>query len=439
MEWTVELTPPAGRTLLHWRDRHVPARIAVPAARDIEQFGGGEHLLLHGENQDALAWLLANGYREQVNLAYIDPPFGSGIDRTRRVRPRGVASTRPLAAPAAEYHDTWDDDAYLQFMFERLCALRDLLAADGCIYLHCDFRKAHVLRCLMDEVFGAERMLNEIIWFYPRGGDGERQFNRKHDTLLLYAKGERWIFNYDAVLTPYNRRQLARFNREDAQGRFYWNVNPRGERVKTYLRKPGIGAYDVWTIPIDARLARDLGYPTLKPPALLERIVRASSRPGDLVLDCFAGSGAAAVAAHTLGRRWIAGDINPGAIQISARRMRRAAAGFTLKRIGLPPSAPGGDVSVQARRAGAQLQLTIAGYHPAHTALPPHSDWRALIDEVLIDPAYDGQLFRPAIIDAPACRAELVRGEYRIDLRDAMPAIAIKVVDVLGGESFQVL
>ncbi|MFQ3633392.1 DNA methyltransferase, partial [Roseiflexus sp.] len=313
----VYLSPPAGRALLTWNGKQPPPPLIVPPAIEIERCGAGDQILLHGENLAALAWLLANGYRRQINLIYIDPPFGAGIDRARRIRLRGPGPTRLIPVADVAYRDTWDDDAYLQFMYERLIALRELLAEDGCIYLHCDFRKAHHLRCLMDEVFGAERMLNEIVWFYPRGGDGERQFNRKHDTILLYTRGDHWTFNYDAVLIPYTRRQIARFRHEDERGRYYWNVNPRGERVKTYLRKSGIGAYDVWTIPIDAALARDLGYPTAKPLALLDRIIRASSRPGDLVLDCFAGSGTTAVAAQRLERRWIACDVNPGAIQRS--------------------------------------------------------------------------------------------------------------------------
>jgi site-specific DNA-methyltransferase (adenine-specific)/adenine-specific DNA-methyltransferase len=444
----INLSPPANRALLMWNGKQPPPPLAVPSAIEVERCGAGDQLLLHGENLAALAWLLASGYRQRINLIYIDPPFGSGIDRTRRIRLRGPGPVRLIPVADAEYRDTWNDDAYLQFMYERLIALRDLLADDGCIYLHCDFRKAHHLRCLMDEVFGAERMLNEIIWFYPRGGDGERQFNRKHDTILLYARSDRWTFNYDAMLIPYTRRQLARFRHEDERGRYYWNVNPRGERVKTYLRKPGIGAYDVWTIPIDAALARDLGYPTAKPLALLERIVRASSRPGDLVLDCFAGSGTTAVAAQHLERRWIACDANPGAIQVTARRLRQTilertplSAGFSIWQIGDAAPAPQGEAHIRVTHHDDQVTVTVETYtSPALVdAVHTLSDWRCVVDDVLIDPAYDSVIFRPTIVDAPVRRSMLVRGAYTIARADVGASMALKIVDVAGGEAFAIL
>lgn len=444
----IHLSPPVGRARLTWNGKQTPPPLTAPSAVEIERCGAGDHLLLHGENLAALTWLLAHGYQQRINLIYIDPPFGAGIDRARRVRLRGPGPARLIPAAEVEYRDTWDDDAYLQFIYERLIALRDLLADDGCIYLHCDFRKAHHLRCLMDEVFGAERMLNEIIWFYPRGGDGERQFNRKHDTILLYARSDRWTFNYDAVLIPYTRRQLARFRQEDERGRYYWNVNPRGERVKTYLRKPGIGAYDVWTIPIDAALARDLGYPTAKPLALLERIIRASSRPGDLVLDCFAGSGTTAVAAQQLGRRWIACDVNPGAIQVASRRLRHAilehtppSSGFSVWRIGDAAPAAQGEAHVRVTHCDDQATITIEEYTGPALAAASQTllDWRSIVDEVLIDPMYNGVIFRPAIVDAPLRRTMLVRGAYTIPQANIGASLALKIVDVAGGEAFTVV
>lgn len=299
----------------HWQDwpQHYPP--------------GG--LLFHGDNKEVLAHLLANGFRGKVHLIYIDPPFDSGADYVRKVQLRGLTGAAKLDGATytlgeqIQYSDIWSNDSYLQFMYERLLLLRELLAEDGSIYLHCDYRKDHHLRCLMDEVFGAEHLQNEIIWFYPRGGDSEKQFNRKHDTILFYTKGDTWTFNYHDILIPYTPEQLARFDQEDEQGRFYWNVNPRGERVKTYLRKPGIGEYDVWNIGINAAQIQHIGYPTLKPEALLERIIRASSNSGDLVLDCFVGSGTTAAVAQKLGRRWIGCDINRGAIQTTAKRLQQ--------------------------------------------------------------------------------------------------------------------
>ncbi len=343
---TITISPAHGRPLLTWVGKRPLRHVPVFPAQHIETFApsaplyptdhtsppagayppGG--LIFQGDNKEVLAHLLASGLRGQINLIYIDPPFDSGADYVRKLRLRGSAETTSLAGAGyspveqIQYSDIWSNDAYLQFMYERLLLLRELLAEDGSIYLHCDYRRSHHLRCLMDEVFGPEHLQNEIIWFYPRGGDSEKQFNRKHDTILFYTRGDTWTFNYQDVLIPYTPAQLARFDQEDEQGRFYWNVNPRGQRVKTYLRKPGIGEYDVWTIGINAAQIQQVAYPTLKPEALLERIIRASSRPNDLILDCFSGSGTTAAMAQKLGRRWVACDINRGAIQTTIKRLQ---------------------------------------------------------------------------------------------------------------------
>lgn len=341
------VSPARGRPMLTWVGkrplRHVtgfPAQHIETFAPPCREVADAQHwrdwpapyprggLLFHGDNKEVLAHLLIHGFRGKIKLIYIDPPFDSRADYVRRVQLRGRGGHPHLDGESytlgeqVQYTDIWSNDTYLQFMYERLLLLRELLAEDGSIYLHCDYRKVHHLRCLMDEVFGEAHFQNEIIWFYPRGGDSERQFNRKHDTILFYTKGDTWTFNYHDVLIPYTPEQLARFDQEDEHGRFYWNVNPRGERVKTYLRKDGIGEYDVWNISINATQIRSIGYPTQKPEALLERIMRASSNPGDLVLDCFIGSGTTAAVAQKLGRRWIGCDINRGAIQTTAKRLQ---------------------------------------------------------------------------------------------------------------------
>lgn len=301
----------------------------------------GHNLVFHGDNKDIMSALLVGGFRGKVDLVYIDPPFDSGADYVRKVQLRGtgngngngrrkngngengngrISGEDATISEQVQYHDIWANDNYLQFMYERLILLRELLSEKGSIYLHCDWRKSHHLRLLLDEIFGTENFQNEIIWFYPRGGDSARQFNRKHDSVFFYAKGADWVFNYDDVVIPYTKEQIARFDQQDQKGKFYWNINPRGERVKTYLGN-GIGEYDVWNIGINAAQIRDIGYPTLKPEALLERIIKASSNPDSIVLDCFCGSGTTAAVAEKLGRRWIAADINKGAVQTTMKRL----------------------------------------------------------------------------------------------------------------------
>lgn len=358
----VKITPVKGRPMLQWvgkkpldKAEYYPAQLAEsvnagnpPAQPSHDWFReSGHNLVFHGDNKDIMSALLVGGFRGKVDLVYIDPPFDSGADYVRKVQLRGtgngngngngrrkngngengngrISGEAATISEQVQYHDIWANDNYLQFMYERLILLRELLSEKGSIYLHCDWRKSHHLRLLLDEIFGTENFQNEIIWFYPRGGDSARQFNRKHDNVLFYAKGADWVFNYDDVVIPYTKEQIARFDQQDNKGKFYWNINPRGERVKTYLGN-GIGEYDVWNIGINATQIRDIGYPTLKPEALLERIIKASSNPDSIVLDCFCGSGTTAAVAEKLGRRWIAADINKGAVQTTMKRLNKIA------------------------------------------------------------------------------------------------------------------
>lgn len=333
---TVSVSAAKGRPMLSWVGKRSLTRITAFPAQKVEVFqpktapkSDWDNLLFHGDNKEVLAYLLENGYRGKINLIYIDPPFDSKADYVRKVELRGLkekadfAGERQTLIEQIQYEDMWANDNYLQFMYERLFLMKELLSEDGSIYLHCDYRKVHYLKVVMDEIFGEDNLRNEIIWFYPRGGDSDKQFNRKHDTILFYTKGNSWTFNYQEMLIPYTKEQIDRFEEEDEKGKFYWNVNPRGERVKTYLRKEGIGEYDVWNIGIDATLIRQIGYPTLKPERLLERIIKASSNLNEIVLDCFIGSGTTAAVAQKLGRRWIGCDINKGAIQTTAKRLQK--------------------------------------------------------------------------------------------------------------------
>jgi len=212
------------------------------------------------------------------------------------------------------FEDCWDSmEDYLAFLRPRLEAMHRLLKPNGSIVVHLDYRTVHEVKLEMDRVFGRDQWINEIIWHYTGGGRSKRYFSRKHDTLLWYARGDRWTFNIDSVRTPYSPTSgYARAGIVAQSGKHYW-PHPNGTPFD-----------DVWDIPIVNPLAGErTGYPTQKPEKLLERIVTALSRPGDLVLDPFCGSGTTAAAAARLGRRWIAGDISPQAIAIARRRLKR--------------------------------------------------------------------------------------------------------------------
>ena len=292
---------------------------------------GWTNKLIWGDNKLVLSSLKNGPLREDIEaqgglkLIYIDPPFDVGADFSMDIEIGDETFTKdPNILEEIAYRDTWGNgsDSFLAMIYERLILMRDLLAEDGSIYVHCDWRVSGYIRLALDEVFRKDNFRNEIIWFYPRGGDADKQFNRKHDSIFWYSKQDgKWIFNWESVLIPYTPEQLERFKEKDEKGKFYWNVNPRGERVKTYLRKAGIGEYDVWNIGINASELKSIGYPTSKPPRLIERVIKASSNEGDLIADFFCGSGTTAVVAEKLGRKWIATDLGKFAIHTTRKRM----------------------------------------------------------------------------------------------------------------------
>ena len=292
---------------------------------------GWTNKLIWGDNKLVLSSLKNGPLREEIEaqgglkLIYIDPPFDVGADFSMDIEIGDETFTKdPNILEEIAYRDTWGNgaDSFLAMIYERLILMRDLLAEDGSIYVHCDWRVSGYIRLALDEVFRKDNFRNEIIWFYPRGGDADKQFNRKHDSIFWYSKQDgEWIFNWESVLIPYTTEQLERFKETDEKGKFYWNVNPRGERVKTYLRKAGIGEYDVWNIGINASELKSIGYPTSKPPRLIERVIKASSNEGDLVADFFCGSGTTASVAEKLGRKWIVADLGKFAIHTTRKRM----------------------------------------------------------------------------------------------------------------------
>jgi len=263
--------------------------------------------VLDGDNLEVLA-RIPDGV---VDLAYADPPFATGSRRRlSSIRTGdGEQVRRGFGGRSYRYRVvsdlTWPDDlplvTHLDELRLRLIEVHRALADHGSLYLHVDWRTAHHVRLLLDEVFGAERFLNEIVWAYDYGGRARDRWPRKHDTILWYAKGDRWLFDPDAVdRIPYLAPGL---------------VGP----VKAARGKLPT---DVWWMTIvPPGSAERTGYPTQKPLRLLERIVAASSRPGDLVLDPYAGSGTTGVAAARLGRRWLLIDRNPEATAITRTRL----------------------------------------------------------------------------------------------------------------------
>jgi DNA modification methylase len=266
--------------------------------------------LILGDNLSAMTQLREK-FQDGFQLIYLDPPFLSGKQYVARIG-RNEDSRRPEDWQTVKgYQDTWSDGAsYLDMLYPRLRLVHDLLAPEGMLYLHLDWHASAYARILLDEIFGPDRLINEIIWVYHGPSPIRTAFKRKHDTILAYSKSKTYIFNADAVRVPYNPSTIKTFEASSKAG---FGKKPDLERGKV--------PEDWWYFPVVARLHSErTGYPTQKPEALLKRIILASSNSGDLIGDFFCGSGTTLAVAHKLGREWIGCDSSPLAISTSYRR-----------------------------------------------------------------------------------------------------------------------
>ena len=202
-------------------------------------------------------------------------------------------------------------------MYERFILLKELLSEKGCIYVHCDWHKVHHLRLVLDEVFGPDNFRNEVIWWYLWGGRGKTQWNSKHDNILFYSKTEKWTFNYMDVLDDHTLMTEGSKNRLNYAGAMVTSKSASSE-----IPEDKVLPSDTWYIAtINAMAKEKENYPTQKPEDLLTKIILASSNPGDIIFDCFMGSGTTQAVAMKLGRRFIGADINLAAIQTTTKRL----------------------------------------------------------------------------------------------------------------------
>lgn len=348
------------------------------------QSGGWTNKLIWGDNKLVLSSLKNGPLRREIEAAgglkliYIDPPFDVGADFSVdiEVGEDDTLTKEPSVLEELAYRDTWGKgtDSYLSMMYERLKIMRDLLAEDGSIWVHCDWRVTAHIRLALNEVFGAERLVNEIIWkrqsAHSDTKQGAAHLGRIHDTIYYYRKTQRYTLNmqYD----PYSQDQIdnsykyieegtgrryslgditapggAKEGKGNPQYEFlgvtrYWRfskvkmqqlyeqgriIQTQAGRVplqKRYLDEmPGVALQDLWTSvsPVSPQSSQRTGYATQKPEALLERITKASSNEGDLVADFFCGSGTTLAVAEKLGRKWIGSDIGRFAIHTTRKRI----------------------------------------------------------------------------------------------------------------------
>jgi len=305
--------------ILDWKKKHLsqpePASlvqdsILYPKGRGYSKSRPDGRIIL-GDNLSVMASLLPE-YEGRINLIYADPPFFTNRKFSARVG-RGEDSRKPSDWELAEgYHDSWPDlDSYLQFLYDRLSLMHRLLSPNGTLYLHLDWHADAYARLILDEIFGADRFINEIIWAYHGPSPIKTAFNRKHDTILSYSKGKEYTFNANAVREPYNPNTIATFKSSAKAG---FGKIPDLDRGKV--------PEDWWYFPVVARLHNErTGYPTQKPEALLERIILASSNKGDIVADFFCGSGTTSLVAAENERKFITCDESLRAVLTARSRL----------------------------------------------------------------------------------------------------------------------
>jgi DNA modification methylase len=409
----VEIKPAKGRPMLTWVGKRPLRQVTAFPAQLVETFtpnhggasgtGGADHpwgvwpaaypqggLLFHGDNKEVLAHLLANGFRGKVKFIYIDPPFDSGADYVRKVALRGAKGTAKIEGEGytlgeqIQYTDIWANDNYLQFMYERLLLLKELLDdQNGMISLQCDWRKGHHLRCLLDEVFGPENFRGEIL---IRAGTKNVQSQFKevsilttgNNVILLYSKSRdakllklmdklqgfkpgKWDTFWRGTDRPTLRYNLLGQTPSDGQWRwkkeraekaiqnyqnyldkfkdelslddYYISVSESEGVELDFVRKDESGTIQYYVSPRNYKLLSNVwfdlsyrgtrtDYPTEKHEEPIERLVEWLTKPNSLVLDCFIGSGTTSAVAQKFGRRWIGCDINKGAIQATSKRLQ---------------------------------------------------------------------------------------------------------------------
>ena len=384
----MKIKPVKGRPMLHWVGKrpidtisNYPTQLVdtynvenPEKEPSYDKFKDGPNLLFHGDNKEILSALLVQGFRGKIDLIYIDPPFASGADYVRKVALRGkkedLEAEGHSVIEQTQYTDIWANDNYLQFMYERLILMRELLTDNGSIYVHCDWRMNSYLRLAMDEIFGKSNFLNLVTWRRQivRGMKTHAEFMPfSSDYIYLYAKDKNnAIWNKIEKVNTISLKEAKRKYKEDDKG--FFRTSDRGaysdESIKKLYQEGRIyvshggkllikdGKVSVTAGKIAIKYYREtvgnkviektvadniwddipglgitpheyLCYPTQKPEALIERIIKASSNEDSIVLDCFVGSGTTAAVAEKLGRRWIAADINKGAIQTTIKRLQK--------------------------------------------------------------------------------------------------------------------
>jgi DNA modification methylase len=317
------------------------------------QKAGWHNKLIWGDNKLILSSLANGPMREEIEkegglkLVYIDPPFAVGADFSHTIELNGETATKSQSVlEEVAYRDTWQKgiSSYLSMMYERLKLIHNLLAEDGSIYVHVDYRVSAYIKLLLDDIFGNDNYKNEVIWAYRGMAVSKNHYVRRHDVIHFYSKSNRNKFNWEQISEDFTETTIKKYKHKDKDGRLFrlhgrniqgspiknntdidlkWlETNPELCNVDYLDEKVGTKPRD-WIVMdyINVMSDEKVGYPTQKPEKLLERIIKASSNEGDLVADFFCGSGTTAAVAEKLNRKWITTDLGRFSIHTTRKRL----------------------------------------------------------------------------------------------------------------------
>ncbi len=304
------------------------------------QLKGWTNKLIWGDNKLILSSLANGPMRQEIEAAgglkliYNDPPFAVGADFGFNIEIGGeTAEKKQSIIEEIAYRDTWGKgiSSYLSMMYERLKLMHSLLAEDGSIYVHCDWRVVNHLRLILDDIFGVENYKNSIAWNYSGWNKKlNSSFEKRYDSILFFGKGNGQIFNsffeqWESKEEYVKKRKQKVLVEENTKREYVLSDGGNGTRIKRYLDEAiadGVVVDDVWSLDkLNNSAKENVDYPTQKPEALLERIIKASSNEGDLIADFFGGSGTTAAVAEKLGRKWISTDLGRFAIHTQRKRL----------------------------------------------------------------------------------------------------------------------
>ncbi|NLY70992.1 MAG: site-specific DNA-methyltransferase [Clostridiales bacterium] len=427
-------------------DQHAFAITEIIGKADIG-YKRFDNIVARGDNLQFMKFLIdQKDLKGKINLIYIDPPFFSKNNYRAEIKLKSNSIKKIPMITQKAYYDAWEKGMqdYLKMLTIRLLLMKDLLSENGSIWIHLDWHAVHYVKIIMDEIFGEENFINEIIWHYKSGGASKRRFARKHDTLLFYSKSKDYYFlpqkekSYNRDFKPYRFKGVKEYRDEFG---WYTMVNRK----------------DVWMLDMVGRTSAErTGYVTQKPESLIRRILESCTVEGDICADFFGGSGTLAATANKMGRKWISCDIGKLATLFTHKRLVQEGADYVFyeERNGDKDQASGKiDVDVSLNKSHITdmdiLRVELKGYRPESLDdIPVEPKYLPVIEKIIeddplqfvaywsVDYNYQGDINRP---DACFCKdnkgIETVYETIGLEFGD----VGIKVVDIFGNSSFTVV